>query len=125
MSDQWAVYLGLRELTRLIGFPSRMAVSDMVFRSALTDSGVRKRRARGRFAQGVYIQAGELEAALRERDVVVPPSDLDAHILRHGGQRLDYRALNRLLKAMHLSERPVEYFLPELSYQRIRQSRRG
>ena len=100
-------------------------LSDSVIRSALLDSGVRKLRARGRYAHGVYVKAIELDVALQARGAVFTEEELDAFVARLGGQRLEYRALNRLLAAMRLRERQVEYFLPELTYRRVRQSRRG
>lgn len=97
-------------------------LSESAFRSALLDSNVRKRRPLR--AYGVYVNAEELHRALRERGVDATGSGLDAVVTRLGGHRLEHGILNRLLAAVRVGERPVEYFLPELTYRRVRQSRR-
>lgn len=97
-------------------------LTDAEFRHALLDPGVAKRRpfTEGR---GVYVPVASLAQALRERGCELADDELDEHVRKLGGQRIRRRSwLARLTRSERL-ERPAEYFLPELSYQRVRQTR--
>ena len=83
-----------------------MALSAEQFRQALRDPHVRKQRVLG-YQRGVSVDAAVLLGALSERDLEATEEELDRHVRELGGQRVDRS----------------RYFLPELVYQRIRQTR--
>jgi hypothetical protein len=94
-------------------------LQDAEFRHGLLDPSVTKKRVKV-YGRGVYVDVAELETALRERDARLRAEDLDRYIARIGGHRVER---GRFLHVLGLRKhRRAEYFLPELAFQRVRQS---
>ena len=107
-----------RRVARDVAY-DRGVPTEAAFRHAVLDPHVRRRRVTV-YGRGVYIDVIELERALREREVQLPPGELDRYVASIGGHRLER---GRLRSALGLGgrRRPL-YFLPELAFQRVRQT---
>jgi hypothetical protein len=97
-------------------------LTDAEFRHGLLEPDVRTRRPRV-YGHRVYVRVASLEQALRERGCTVAAGELDEYGRRLGGHRVQRgKWLARLTRVKRL-ERPAEYFLPEIAFQRVRQRR--
>jgi hypothetical protein len=95
-------------------------LTDAEFRHGLFDPDVAKQRVTVR-DRGLYVDVVALEEALRQRNNPLDEGELDRYVKRIGAVRVER---GELLPRLGLrSGRGARYFLPEISYQRVRQRR--
>jgi hypothetical protein len=92
------------------------------FRHGLLDPDVKKQRVKF-YGRGVYVDVTSLEKALRERGYRVEEGELDRYVRALGGQRVQRGKWLAWLMPAGRRARPAQYFLPEVTFQRIRQRR--
>jgi hypothetical protein len=97
-------------------------LTEAEFRHGLLDPHVKKQRVK-LYGRGVYVDAASLETALRERGYRLEEGELDRFVGAPGGHRVQRSQwLRRIIPSDGLP-RPAQYFLPEVSFQRVRQRR--
>ncbi len=89
----------------------------------MLDPHVKKQRVKLSLGRGVYVDVASLEKSLYERGYRLEEGELDRHVRTLGGQRVQRgKWLARIMPTGRLP-RPAQYFLPEVTFQRIRQRR--